>query len=826
MAPSWLGSSLLLFAIAAAAPRLANAQACDSTFLDAIGGGDTLLFRKGLELAGYADKLPSPEIGVTILVPNNKAWWDFLWKNGFLLDQLSSVGDKLLSVMTFHIIPSAVTPEMLSSTPEGKLPTLFGLLSGQSADLLHWPKFTDGQFLFQGPWDDTIAGVSGQGVQVCNSWVYVIDEVLIPAYNLDDVVTVQIPDFAFGDNSTPSPSPSPSPSPATPAPASPAPASPAPASPAPASPAPTTATPAAPSSPAAPGPPTAPACDKTFAQVAGETSGLNLLKTVLSLDQYSSALPDPSANYTLFAPTDAAFFALLKTFNLSVTDALALGDKLTAVLLYHVVPGALTPEQLKQEDKLTTGLALKTDNGGYTLTVNGAGEQTTVAGNFPGNTANIASNLSVCSSQVYVIDQVLIPAGSLAAIPAVTGGLDPQQAAAAAVSSPSPAPTPAPAPAPVPAAASSPPLPSPAAAPVGDAEAAAITEVTGLALATGYLAGCNVQLSSAGGPPQNTTTDSSGQFSFSCASSDCTGEVLSLLASGQPVGCGDSLTQLPPPFDLNAPVSALPDGITLATLSPLTSIIAAANAQSDQQAVPAPEPAPSNRKLLQRGPEEATLGGHQMPRRALLQEIDFGITSDESGNPTNISTAYGDPVAAALDGDQQAYNLIAKSQELVCTGSIGGSLLSSLTGGSATVASAAEAVFDQLARDLLAGSGFGLTDSSSLLQLYQRALAQLSESTTGATPAAGVNATAVTAAAADTVALLNSLLEEAVTAAEQNQLAEADKMVQVLARLSKVCQSDVGVKASQLGTGLLTVAAWQAEFSLPNISNLTISNTL
>ncbi len=37
----------------------------------------------------------------------------------------------------------------------------------------------------QGPWDDTIAGVSGQGVQVCNSWVYVIDEVLIPAYNLE-----------------------------------------------------------------------------------------------------------------------------------------------------------------------------------------------------------------------------------------------------------------------------------------------------------------------------------------------------------------------------------------------------------------------------------------------------------------------------------------------------------------------------------------------------------------------------------------------------------------------------------------------------------------
>jgi hypothetical protein len=40
----------------------------------------------------------------------------------------------------------------------------------------------------QGPWDDTIAGVTGDGVsgtQVCNSWVYVVDEVLKPAYDLE-----------------------------------------------------------------------------------------------------------------------------------------------------------------------------------------------------------------------------------------------------------------------------------------------------------------------------------------------------------------------------------------------------------------------------------------------------------------------------------------------------------------------------------------------------------------------------------------------------------------------------------------------------------------
>lgn len=40
----------------------------------------------------------------------------------------------------------------------------------------------------QGPWDDTIAGVTGDGAsgtQVCNSWVYVVDEVLKPAYDLE-----------------------------------------------------------------------------------------------------------------------------------------------------------------------------------------------------------------------------------------------------------------------------------------------------------------------------------------------------------------------------------------------------------------------------------------------------------------------------------------------------------------------------------------------------------------------------------------------------------------------------------------------------------------
>ena len=42
------------------------------------------------------------------------------------------------------------------------------------------------------------------------------------------------------------------------------------------------------------------------------------------------------------------FLNVPRPADLSITDALALGDKLNAVLLYHVGPGALTPEQLAQ----------------------------------------------------------------------------------------------------------------------------------------------------------------------------------------------------------------------------------------------------------------------------------------------------------------------------------------------------------------------------------------------------------------------------------------------------------------------------------------------
>ena len=276
-------------------------------------------------------------------MPTNGAWTRFLLHNGFgLLGSLKSVGDKLTAIMTYHIIPSPLTPDDLSG-PAGTVPTVFGLLAGGGdGSLKRW--IQDGQFLFQGQLGtETIAGV-GSYKQVCNSWIYIVDEVLLPADKFSEVPVVQIPDLSAifgGGSSGPSPSPTPDASGASPAPVLPAvPSAPAPEGttpvPAPAAvrrrpctgctlracssaaPHPTNSRRASRSPPA---PPSSvcvlqqPVCGTTFSSAIGSTSGLSILKTVLAQPSFANLLPDPSLPYTLFAPVDSAFYGLLSTFS-------------------------------------------------------------------------------------------------------------------------------------------------------------------------------------------------------------------------------------------------------------------------------------------------------------------------------------------------------------------------------------------------------------------------------------------------------------------------------------------------------------------------------
>jgi uncharacterized surface protein with fasciclin (FAS1) repeats len=101
-----------------------------------------------------------------------------------------------------------------------------------------------------------------------------------------------------------------------------------------------------------------------------------------------------SGQYTVFAPTDAAFSKLpAATINELKTNS----DMLKSILTYHVVPGQLSPAQVDGSHPSVQGAPVNVTGSGNGLRVNNAG---LVCGGVP--TAN---------AQVYMIDTVLMPPG-------------------------------------------------------------------------------------------------------------------------------------------------------------------------------------------------------------------------------------------------------------------------------------------------------------------------------------------------------------------------------------------------------------------------------
>jgi uncharacterized surface protein with fasciclin (FAS1) repeats len=101
-----------------------------------------------------------------------------------------------------------------------------------------------------------------------------------------------------------------------------------------------------------------------------------------------------NGQYTVFAPTDAAFNKLpAGTIDQLKTNA----SMLKSILTYHVVPGQLSPDQVDGSHNTVQGAAVNVTGSGNGLKVNNAG---LVCGGVP--TAN---------AQVYMVDTVLMPPG-------------------------------------------------------------------------------------------------------------------------------------------------------------------------------------------------------------------------------------------------------------------------------------------------------------------------------------------------------------------------------------------------------------------------------
>ena len=102
--------------------------------------------------------------------------------------------------------------------------------------------------------------------------------------------------------------------------------------------------------------------------------------------------------FTIFAPTDAAFTALLEQLGLSKEELLANTELLTGVLTYHVVAGSLSAADLTDGQTLTTlaGLDLTVTIDGTTVMINDA----TV----------VMADVAASNGVIHVLDKVLLPA--------------------------------------------------------------------------------------------------------------------------------------------------------------------------------------------------------------------------------------------------------------------------------------------------------------------------------------------------------------------------------------------------------------------------------
>jgi uncharacterized surface protein with fasciclin (FAS1) repeats len=107
--------------------------------------------------------------------------------------------------------------------------------------------------------------------------------------------------------------------------------------------------------------------------------------------------------FTVFAPTDTAFAALLTELNVSKAQLLADKALLTAVLTYHVLPGKVEKAQVPVGKAITTlqGGIFKVDTVGADLVItDGRNRASKIT----------ATDIQATNGVIHVIDKVILPA--------------------------------------------------------------------------------------------------------------------------------------------------------------------------------------------------------------------------------------------------------------------------------------------------------------------------------------------------------------------------------------------------------------------------------
>merc|ERR1711907_396119 len=143
---------------------------------------------------------------------------------------------------------------------------------------------------------------------------------------------------------------------------------------------------------------------ESIASVASEKEDLSIFLEAAELAGLTEALSDPSAELTVFAPTNEAFLEFFGALGVEGLEDIPT-DRLVDVLTYHVVPAVAYSGDLSDGQVLptltSTGASLTVDLSDGVV-IDGVGSDATV----------IMPDVAAGSSVVHVVDTVLLPFAS------------------------------------------------------------------------------------------------------------------------------------------------------------------------------------------------------------------------------------------------------------------------------------------------------------------------------------------------------------------------------------------------------------------------------
>jgi len=141
--------------------------------------------------------------------------------------------------------------------------------------------------------------------------------------------------------------------------------------------------------------------DRNLAETANGSQNLTILAEAVAAADLGTTLAGPGP-FTLFAPTDAAFAALLTELGLTKAQLLADKPLLTKVLTYHVVSG-----EVKKAD-IALGKGVTTVQGGFFKIDTAAGDVVITDGR--NRTSKItATDVQASNGVIHLVNKVLLP---------------------------------------------------------------------------------------------------------------------------------------------------------------------------------------------------------------------------------------------------------------------------------------------------------------------------------------------------------------------------------------------------------------------------------